>query len=379
MHLASRIALVGLASIILACGRERRIRKQAEVIKAANRAQGATEEGAVKRILFLAMSVMIVVAFAMPRSDAGAIQKGKGKGGGGEKTILVGKLTLHDLFAGAALLSDGKERTQADSDIDGFLELAGSTDPGGLVFYQDHRIAFDDPDNPVHPDPCTQLNITDGGTNGGRARALLNFSSCSVDNPQYANDARTFTLVFDRNQGDPNDPTEGGSCACDQFTYLIDSSGNPTPMYNGEPAKTLFVDNPVTETCTLTPAAGAIETDSENNRTGSQQFIAYPYEDLMGKKGKNRSQSVPGFTTVHINFRTDRLVAGDPNGWLLWSQEESILIDLTADDPDDRVVTADNDLFDLALAGNLDPPRCANVEMSFQATFKRFTVTVPSK
>lgn len=327
-----------------------------------------------KRFSLLVVTVWIVILFAMPRGDAGAIQKGKGKGGGGgEDTILVGKLTLHDLFAGAALLSDGKERTQPDTDNDDFLELVGSMDPGGLVFYQDHRIAFDDPDNPVHPDPCTQLNITDGGPNAGRARALLNFSNCSVDNPQYANDARTFTLVFDRNQGDFNDPTEGGSCACDQFTYLIDSSGNPAPMYNGEPAKTLFVDDPDTETCTLTPAAGAIETDSENNRTGSQQFIAYPYEDLMGKKGKNRSQSVPGFTTVHINFRTDRLVAGDPNGWLLWSQEESILIDFTTD-PDERVVTANNDLFDLALAGNLNPPRCANVRMTFWTTFKRFAV-----
>ena len=177
--------------------------------------------------------------------------------------------------------------------------------------------------------------------------------------------------MFDRNDGDPNVADEGGSCACDKFSYLTGS------MLEEASALSKFVENP-DGTCEVTPAAGPIVTDSDHNLTGSQQVLAWPYEVAeVAKKGKGKNggsgESVPRMTTVHINFRTDRQVPTQPNGWLLWSQGENIPIDEPVDEVT-RVVTADNHLFDLWLAGGGNTPQCANVHMSFKMTFTLFEV-----
>ena len=187
-------------------------------------------------------------------------------------------------------------------------------------------------------------------------------------------------MVFDRNDGDRTDNTEGGSCACDTFSYLVDANGDPAPMFSasttGDPARSKFVENPANGTCEVTPAAGPIVSDRDH--TGGQQVWAWPYEVPVKGKGAY-AEKLPGVTSVFIEFRTDRAVAGQLNRWLLWSQGETIPIEDVVD-PDDptRVVTAENHLFDLWLAGargNGNSPQCANVSMTFKMTFKRFEVT----
>ena len=81
-----------------------------------------------KRFLLLVVTVWIVILFAIPHGDAGAMQKpGKGKGGGGEKTILEGRLTLDDAILGATLLSDGKAATRsANLSLTGRLTMASN-------------------------------------------------------------------------------------------------------------------------------------------------------------------------------------------------------------------------------------------------------------
>ena len=353
-----------------------------------------------KRMLFLAVAVVFAIAFAMPHQEAGAVQQGngKGKGGGGnkEETISVGQMTLHDNHPGTRLLSDGKQRTGPDSDIptnDGFLELVPSMDAGGLVLYQAYQLPFDDPGNGIHPDPCTQLFVDGGGGESGRARALFNYSGCSIETPVYDNDVRTFTLVFDKE-------TSGGACACDALSYLVDANGDPADMFSrtsdGEPAQTTFdpvvvVPGPGPDgeigtaddveielpLCALTPAVHGIVTDSDHNLTGGQQIVAYPYEDRMGKTGSTRNQSVPGFTSVHFNFLTDRLNPGDSNAWQLVSREESIEISsgnsADANDPVRELSSDGSQVFDLRLPG---PDECTGISLPFKITVERFDVIV---
>jgi len=323
------------------------------------------------RLLVVAV-VLAVLAFALPPSSSTAFQ-GQGKKGGKNKveTVPVAQLTLHDGHPGTRLFSDGKQRYFVDSDEDGIMELYPSTHPEGLVIYQDYRILFDE-DSGAHPDPCSLFNIEGSGPQAGRARALLDAQACSVINPAFTNDARVFTLVFDR-----DDPA--GDCACDRFRYLVqvepDENGDLVPaiMYNNvDRARTKYVEGATT--CSLTVAAGAIVTDSDHNLTSSPQIVAFPYEDLQSTKGRKAGQSVAGKTTVHINFRTDRANAGEPNGWQLVSQEEDIPIDPDPADPsnlDTRIVTSGPQFYDLVLGGSTE---CSDITMPFKMTFKRFEV-----
>jgi len=319
-----------------------------------------------KRFLLFVSTVAIITAFAMPQADVSAAQRQtKGKPPKEEKVVRA-LLSLADR-AGDTLRSDGRVRLADDADDDGFGDL---TLPGlvfsGPIIYQDRL----DPvaSTGFHPDPCTVFDDVDSR---GLARARLNANNCSVlgtpeDPDIYADDARTFTLVFDRN-------TAGGRCACDKFKYL-----DETTMYNGEPANSTFAykdDGTAEGICEVTPAAGPIVTDSTHNMTGSQQILAYPFEDLQStKRGKGRSgNSIPEFTTVTINFRTDRQVAGQANGWQLFSQGENIPIELVDGDPDTFVVSAEKLPFELWLGGSLQCPDV--IEMTFQMRFTRFEVT----
>lgn len=313
-----------------------------------------------RRWLVMSAVLAVVVSATPAMAQGNGKGNGGGKGGGGKTTtISVTRVTIHDA-PGMALYSDALERILPDADADGFLELMPAS--SDAVSYQDGRLTFDDAG--TYPDPCSVFEVTTDGSNGGRVRALLDSQSCSFLEPAFADDARTFTLVFDKG-------TPGGSCACDQFRYLVDADGNPAPMYNGELAETTFAETD--DSCTLGIAAGAIVTDSGHSFTASQQIVAWPYEELMSTKGRKSSQTMPGMTSVNINFRTDRINAGEQKNWQLISQEENIPITPMDPDPGDpRVLTSTGEqLFYLANAGET---QCVDIALPFQVTFEKFEI-----
>ncbi len=332
-----------------------------------------------KRTLLLVTIVLTIAALAMPQSGVAAAQKAVAQKGKPTKDkdpepVLTFHLELADR-PNDTLLSDGRLRLNPefnDADMDDFGDLIGPYEGmGGPIFYVDHRITLDVLPSGPYADPCNKSFTEDGGM----TRAQLNVRNCSFETPIYQDDDRTFTIVLDK-----RDPLGGGACACDAFRYLVemDENGNliPAPMYNGELARSTFVEN-ADGTCEVTPAAGPIVTDSDHNLTGSQQITAYPYEVAAKGKGKKSGESVSRKTTVHISFRTDRADVGQLNWWRFSSQGETVPIDaIDENDPDKRVVTADNHLFDLILAsaGPSAPPQCTNIQMSFQLTYKRFEV-----
>jgi len=140
-------------------------------------------------------------------------------------------------------------------------------------------------------------------------------------------------------------------------------------MLGGQPAQTLFTEDD--DKCTVGIAAGAIVSDSGG--TASQQIIAWPYEEFMSTKGK-RSQTIPGMTSVHFNFATDRINAGESKNWQLWSQAENIDIDENEAFPGDlsvRDVISTDQLFELHSGGSA---HCTDITLPFRITFRMFEV-----
>jgi len=337
-----------------------------------------------KRVVFALVVLLIVVGVAVSATDALAQKpqaaKGKpgggggGKGGGADPLYLL-KLTIDDNFVftdltetevPTQLLSDGKQRTLADGDSDGFLELIGSMDPDFLVSYQDYRVAVEAMN--TNPDPCAQLELSTSSS-PGRTTLQLNRLSHDFDAtnlrcdlstvPPYVDDARTFTLVFDKN--DTVDPNTGGSCACDKLSYLDGIPG----------ARTMFAE--VENSCTLGIAAVEIR---PLDMTGGPKIIAWPFEDLHNsKKNRNKArQSVAGKTTVNISFDTDALEIGEQTLWGLSSQGEIIKTETVGGDDNIRVITAEADPFTLNGPDQLfgGSGQCTNVSMTFQITVQRF-------
>lgn len=332
-----------------------------------------------KRMAVAVLLVIFVVGFVTLQTEAlGQGQgKGKGKGGGGgdpEPNYFL-QLTIHDDFPGTQLLSDGMIRQDPnidveapfgipdfDEDMDGIGDLRGPF-LGLPIIYQDHRINL--ADGP-YPDPCPDFNLS-ADSSPGRARLsfsprLPDSSRCDLStDPPYEDDARTFTLLFDKNDGG------GGSCACAAFSHLAD------PVYGGVPARTMFKDAPA-GFCTLTLAAGAIvwPDGSGNNvlaETATQRITAWPFEDLQNskKKQKKSGQSVDDRTDVEFDFKTDVKEIGDPNAWQLNSQGESIPITVMGDDT--RVITSTFERFDLS-----GPAQCSDVILKFKITVQRIDV-----
>ena len=336
-----------------------------------------------KRMPFAVFLVMIVIAFAMPRAEV--LSQGQGKGKGGSKDPEPNyflQLTIHDNFPGTQLISDGMVREDPnidveapfgipdfDEDMDGIGDLTGPF-LGIPIIYQDQRINLVDGNgDPVgpYPDPCPDFNLS-ANSSPGRTRLsfsprLPDTSRCDLStNPPYEDDARTFTLLFDKNDGG------GGSCACGAFSYLAD------PVYDNETARSTFIDNEPAGFCTLTLAAGAIvwPDDSGNNvfaETAAHRITAWPFEDLQNNKKnqKKSGQSVSGYTDVEFDFKTDIIEIGDPNAWGLNSKGEIILVTVTG--PDTRVITSTGDAFNLS-----GPAQCSDVSMTFKITVKRIAV-----
>ena len=342
-----------------------------------------------RRSLIAGTVALLVIGIALPHSgeSAGLAQKGKG-GGKKEEKIVVAQMTLHDEDPDARVRSDGRIRQDPlideidpiglpdfDADLDGFGDLAGPFQGIGPIVYQDHRISFADSGDVAYPDPCSGFDIETGGRNAGRVTADMDrgagdvrvdgvwddaFRECAVfvdpsGAQPFLDDARTLTLVFDKTDpgavgGDPYP----GLCACNKFAYLA--------TYG----KTTFVD--AGSTCSLTLAAGPIDTDS-GQVTSNPKIIAFPFREA-GKKGKGGSSSIPD-TSVHINFRVDRL-PGEENQWLVWSQDENIPV---TGDADTRIITSTDQLFDLKQPGEtFNTPACTGFQMRFQMEFKRFEV-----
>ena len=199
-----------------------------------------------KRFLLLVTTALIVVAVAVPPASTAAVQKAVGQKKGGNKPPKEPepesrfRLALADRVDPMGvptdtLRSDGRIRQDpvlSDADLDGFGDLSGPfAGMGGPIFYQDQLITS--AQSGIHPDPCNVSNTSDAGL----ARMRLNAFNCSVENPVFQDDDRTFTLMFDRDDGDKDDDAEGGSCACDKFSYLTGS------MLGGASANSKFVEN----------------------------------------------------------------------------------------------------------------------------------------
>ncbi len=342
-----------------------------------------------KRMALVLAVFLIVVGLAATGTEAlgqkAQAAKGKGGGGGngggggGTDPNYVLRLTINDGFehpdlidpmkmVKTRLLSDGQYRIVADDDEDDFLELIG--DPDFFVDYQDYRLpvvtsdTYPDTYPDTHPDPCVELGLSTDASPGRTRLQLSRRSSnefspnirCDLSPPYADDDERTFTLVFDKNEGKGSaDGDVGGACACDKLSYVSGVAG----------AQTTFMDDyPATGFCALAIAPGEIAPGGENS---GPRIEAWPFEDLLtSKKAQKRSgQSPDGYTTVRINFRTDVADLEDDNGWWLLSQGEDIHIKVLSDDV--RRVTSEGQLFDLSGRG-----QCSNVSMSFQFTVERF-------
>jgi len=320
-----------------------------------------------KRIMLVAMTLVVGIAFVTPRGAAAPMQKGKKN-----KTTVAVRMTLHNEYPFTQLISDGMIRNDPgifDEDLDDFGDLIGPF-PVMPNIYQDSRITGDDTGGATFPDPCSELDDS---------RAQLDPQDCSVVNPDYADDARTYSLVFK-----PLTPNDGADCACTEFaSYLINLDGTPALMFSrdpaGETAATRFVDNRIVDgTCTLHIAAGAIVTDRTGD-TASQQIVASPYAQPRKPKGKKGGDPGPAMTSVNFNFHTDREVAGASRDYQLISQATNLRIENpdieNPDTPEDtgaRIVTGAGERFDLRHPGSA--PMCFGIPMVFKISYQSFEV-----
>ncbi len=350
-----------------------------------------------KRYSILLAIVWLAIVIAVPRGDAGAVQKGKG--GKKNDPNQVVRLTLHDdhplVFdtAPGGLFSDRMVRNGSDDlvdggDNDGYLELAdlGDTFADILsapdVIYQDRRI---DAGGDGNPDPCSTLDVTSSGSNEGRMWAYIGRGTGDWNNdcPLYEegngkqpflNDARTVSLEFDKAEA-------GGSCACAAFSSRLAAISTPStgfednPVDPGEDGMLDTPDDIVRNSCILTVATEEIVTDSLDDRTGNTRIVAYsPYleEARKGKKGAPPPAPHP-FVRVSIKFDIDHL-PGEPNHWELNSAgyyDGDTIIPVVHVDGDTKVIKSTIEPFYLGFGSN---EVCPDLTMPFKMTLERFEV-----
>ncbi|MGD8327855.1 MAG: hypothetical protein PVJ49_00385 [Acidobacteriota bacterium] len=337
-----------------------------------------------KRMALVLFVFLLAVGSTVAGSDAfgqqrQAAQGGRGGGGGGNgggnpDPNYVVQLTINDSLVGAQLRSDGKHRVAPDG------ELETPATPLDHVVYQDYLLDF--AGTGTFSDPCAQFEISSNSSPGQArlrfSRRLADSSRCDLA-PENVDDARTFTVVFDKNDaGAPGEPDSGGACACNRFRYLVDGSGNPAIMSGGIAAQTGFVED--ADSCAVTLAAGMIvwpNSSGENAETAVPIITAWPFEDMHTSKKdqKKAGQSEPGVTDMSISFHTDVVVDTDENFWRLTSQGESIPVAVDSLDADVRTITSSGHLFDLSGPSHLFPSggvsQCSSVSMTFEMSMRR--------
>ncbi len=328
-------------------------------------------------------AVGLVLALATPALAQGN-SGGKKGGGGGKKneTVYARQVSIDDnVPANSQLKSDGMER-----DADGVLNLTSPTP----VLYTDHRIVHVDQNMMIigpYPDKCVGVGLNDAQFDFDRGADPLQ-RGC---NAEFPDDGRTLTIEFKpADRLDANDPAR---LACERFKFLIETSPGPTwgkgypdewqtgfawndPNYSPPdlPADPGVPADPGLG-CKVTPSAAGIITEPGSSQvTANVQFYADPFATVKTKVKGKTTEVEPTTIRLNINFRIDRQYEGEPNAWQIKSQDSDLPIskDLTNDDV--RTISADEQLFDLCLAGAGNGCVAIGFKLPLQIRYERFEV-----
>jgi hypothetical protein len=311
--------------------------------------------------------VIGIVAVALLATMPAWAQQGKGRGKpGGSNTVMARQVTIDDDLS-AQLESDGMMR-------DGSGALVAAPQNAAVV-YQDHRLTFMDamsmPTAP-YPDPCVGTNDNQFDFDRG---ADPNQTNCNIA-PGFEGHGRTFTLIF--LPAEPQDEADPVHEVCNQFAFVAETAPGPVWGAAYEVWGTTFEwngpDDPEDpgyrmQGCRVTPSTGGIVTDLDSTQlTANAQLYGDPFaEPKRGKKGGGGSGM-----SLNINFRVDRQYPGEPNQWQVKSQEANLEVTVDENDPDVRIVTATDQLFDLCRGSTC----VEGFQLPLRIVYRRYEVIV---